>query len=334
MSGSNLTSLDHKQNLQNADSLAEVELVDSPHESAPRIRPKLNRKPVAQSSVNTPSIEKMKNVLSGGFHRDTVSRVTSDDGEVLVAQSDLSRNRKLGELEPFPADPMTNVMDAGQGWSGAVQYGNSMGLSFTLESLRFFQALHTRIDSQLIYPDDFSKQRITGRVRIEAVIGRDGKLIRFTSTMADDRLLQTYCFAVLMQILSQPLPERDWLQTEKTIVAFDFDFFTRVRHNIPTTLPNSVEKNRLAFGRENEIDPWLNEKITEVFTHYIPPIIPFPGGVYIDLVLAYQYVNNLIEGAPTEREVRGERLSKLHEMLRTTLKTMGAAPRPQPTPES
>ncbi len=236
------------------------------------------------------------------------------------------------DADPFPQDPMTNVQAASHGWSSAVQYGNSMGLQFTLETLNFFESLHARINSQLIYPEDFSKQRITGRVRIEAELSRDGKLIRFTSTTADDRLLQTYCFAILLQILSQPLPERAWLSTERTHVAFDFEFYTRVRNNIPRTLPLAIEKNRLSFGRESEIDPWLNERLNEIFTHYIPPIIPIPGGFYIDMIAAYAYVNNLMNDAPTEREARGERLAKFHELLRMALKVNGFVPQPSPTP--
>ncbi len=266
-------------------------------------------------------------IFNGGFiqhHFDVLSTVTTDTA--------IGSTSAETDANPFPQDPMTNVRASGHGWSSAVQYGNSMGLQFTLETLGFFESLHARINSQLIYPDDFSKQRITGKVRIEAELGREGKLIRFTSTTADDRLLQTYCFAILVQILSQPLPERAWLVTERIHVAFDFEFHTRVRNNIPSTLPMAIEKNRLSFGRESEIDPWLNERLNEIFTHYIPPIIPIPGGFYIDMIAAYAYVNNLMNDAPTEREMRSERLTKFHELLRMALKVNGIAPRPAPTP--
>lgn len=269
------------------------------------------------------------NIFSGGFSQHQLDVLASAETDVQPAATIGSMN---AIADPFPSDPMTNVQAAGHGWSTTVQYGNSMGLKFTLESLHFFQALHARINSQLVYPEDFSKQRITGKVRIEAELGADGRLIRFTSTMADDRLLQTYCFAVLMQILSQPLPQRAWLETKTTLVAFDFEFHTRIRNNIPRTLPLAIEKNRLSFGRESEIDPWLNERLNEIFTHYIPPIIPIPGGFYIDMVAAYTYVNNLLNDVPVEREARGERLTKLHELLRMTLKVNGVLPAPMPTP--
>lgn len=305
----------------------EVELIaGSPvAQSAKPSQPAKPRKTAASPSVSTKNLN--ADIFSGRFlrhHFDVLSNVAIDT--VVISASEQI------DADPFPQDPMTNVQAASHGWSSAVQYGNSMGLQFTLETLNFFESLHARINSQLIYPEDFSKQRITGRVRIEAELSRDGKLIRFTSTTADDRLLQTYCFAILLQILSQPLPERAWLSTERTHVAFDFEFYTRVRNNIPRTLPLAIEKNRLSFGRESEIDPWLNERLNEIFTHYIPPIIPIPGGFYIDMIAAYAYVNNLMNDAPTEREARGERLAKFHELLRMALKVNGFVPQPSPTP--
>lgn len=322
-------SLKHKQNI-------EVEILSgSPESKSPIAQaPLVSKQVTSQSSRALPSVPHetaIRNILSGGFQQHQFDRLLSDDGSVEVSSNGATTSGE--QTEAFPADPMTNVKEFGHGWSGAVQYGNSMGLKFTLESLPFFQALHARINSQLIYPDDFSRQRIAGRVRIEAELGRDGKLIRFISSQADDRLLQTYCFAVLVQILSQPLPERMWLATDRTFVAFDFDFFARVKGNNPRTLVATVEKNRLSFSRENEVNPWLNERVTEILTHYIPPIIPIPGGFYIDLVMAYEYVNNLMNDAPTEREVRGERLSKLHEVLRQILKQANIVPAASPIPE-
>lgn len=314
----------------------EVEILSgAPESKSPSAQAPLSLKSkTAQTSKTSPIVPRqaaMKNILSGGFQQQHIDRLLSDDGGVEVSSNGATTSGEPSSA--FPADPMTNVKEFGHGWSGAVQYGNSMGLKFTLESLPYFQALHARINSQLVYPDDFSKQRITGRVRIEAELGRDGKLIRFISSQADDRLLQTYCFAVLVQILSQPLPERIWLATDRTFVAFDFDFFARVKGNNPRTLYATVEKNRLSFSRENEVDPWLNERVTEILTHYIPPIIPIPGGFYIDLVMAYEYVNNLVNDVPTEREARGERLSKLHEVLRQVLKQANIVPTASPTPE-
>lgn len=264
-----------------------------------------------------------ENITSGGFHRHTVlnalpteesSRGTTHPPVNAATGSEDSAH---DDLAP---DPMKSQAPGGHSWSAGVQYGNEMNLKFTLESYSFFYALHGRINTELVYPDDFSRQKITGRVRIEAEINRDGRLLKFRTSTADDRLLQTYCFAMLLRTLDRPLNETSWLQTEAAIVTFDFDFRVRLPQEPASEFESGIQKNRLSFGRQNEIDPWLNEKIHEIFTHYIPPIVPLPGGFYVDLVLAYQYVNNLIEGTPPESQQRRDRIQKLHENLKTAIR--------------
>ena len=196
-----------------------------------------------------------------------------------------------------------------------------MGLEKTLNTLPFFLALHKKIDSSLIYPEDFSRHRLTGLVRIEALLAKDGRLLRFTSTAAEDRVLQTYCLVFLTQVLSQPLAPVFQLKDEEPVaIAFEFDFRVRIPDQAPATMVVGAMKNRLAFGRESMVDPWLNEKINEILTHYIPPIIPIPGGVYVDFYLAYQWVQNMINDTPTESDARAARIENLHENLKRSLR--------------
>lgn len=217
---------------------------------------------------------------------------------------------------PPGSDPMLAIEAEGAGWSSAVQYANSMDVVFANENLGFFEALHRKVDSAFIYPEDFARQRIQGRVRFDIELGREGHIIRFRSSDSNDDLLHVYTMALLIQILKDPLPERSWLKTERAVVTFDFDYRIRIEGNPRHEFLVGARKNHLLFGREATIDPWLNEKLHEVFTHYIPPIIPLPGGFYVDFYLAYQYAKNLINGTPTEREAREARLEKLHQLLK------------------
>ena len=217
-------------------------------------------------------------------------------------------------------DPYQNLQESGQGWSQATQYANGMGLPFTNDTLGFFSSLYRKVDSALVYPDDFSRQRIRGKIRIEAELGRDGRLIKFLSSGSNSNVLEAYLLVLLIQVLKDPLPERVWLPTEKAVVAFDFDLRTRTVGNVPTDFVLGTQKNQLLFGREALVDNLLNQKVYDVLTHYVPPIIPLPGGFYVDLVLAYKFVKNLKEGAPTESEARASRIEKLHETLRQTIR--------------
>lgn len=284
---------------------------------------------IAKPSDSAP-VDKSLLAFQPTFRQSLIDRIETVNSEDAVVVAEKPR-------PPMGSDPMLAVETMSPrdstGWSSGVQYMNAMDYVFTINSLGYFTALHNRINSQLIYPEDFARQRITGKVRIEAELGKDGKLIRFLSSTTDDRLLQTYCFAFLVQVLQHPLPQRLWLEYEKAVVSFDFDFRTRVDGMVPTEFAMGVEKSHLMFGREAAIDPWLNEKIHEVLTHYVPPIIPLPGGFYVDYVLALQYVKNLIEGAPTEREQRQARIDNLHERLRTLLHRAVTEPTPSPTAE-
>lgn len=231
-------------------------------------------------------------------------------------------------------DPWRAVEAAGHGYSSAVQYGNAMGLQQTLESLHFFQALHRRIDGHLVYPDDFARHRIEGQVRIEAELAQDGRLLRFTSFNSEHRVLPAYLMALLTQVLEKPLRPQEHAPHPRVHVAFDFDFRTRLLGMPENPAPIGAQKNHLRFARDAIVPSRLEEKIHEVFTHYIPPVIPIPGGVYIDFVLAYEYVNNLIEGAPTESDARQARIEDLHERLRSTLRqSRERQPNESPTPQ-
>ena len=79
------------------------------------------------------------------------------------------------------------------------------------------------------------------------------------------------------------------------------------------------------------VDPWINEKIQEIFTHYVPPIVPLPGGFYVDLVMAYKYVQNLVENAPLESEARQARIRVFHEELLQTIRKAGSNGAPAST---
>lgn len=300
--------------------------------SKPRASTSSSSNPLSARSQAQPLSQ---DILSGGFQSQTRQQLVDTSKINEGAASTGTENSAVSDLD-FKGDPMTKVAGSFHGGSPGVQYGNAMGFTKTLETLPFFEALYDRVNRQLVYPDDFSRQRVTGKVRIEAEVSSDGRLLKFVSTTADDRLLQTYCFAALMQILNTPLAKSFHLPHERALVSFDFEFQVRIPSDTPRLFVRTVQKNRLAFGRENEVDPWLNEKIEEVFTHYVPPIIPFPGGFYVDFVMAYKYVNNLIEGAPTEGEQRQARIEKLHESLRQTLKqaTRFTPPLPSPTPET
>ena len=288
---------------------------------------KTDRQPVASSSV--PSQSTMDFNLRSAEQRNESWKQRASSGDDISVASGSTSSQQVN------SDPWQAIEAPGQGYSAAVQYGNAMGLGQTLESLPFFQALHRRIDGHLVFPDDFARHRIEGKVRIEAELAQDGRLLRFTSFNSEDRVLPAYLMALLTQVLDRPLRPAEHAPFPRIHVAFDFDFQSRLQGMPPNPAPIGVRKNHLLFARDAIVPSLLEEKIHELFTHYVPPIIPVPGGFYIDFILAYEYVNNLIEGAPTESDARQARIDVLHEKLRSTIhrskqRTPVESPTPQP----
>jgi hypothetical protein len=289
-----------------------IELADS------QTAPPTPIQPLQKQSVSQKSARKISGNSKVDFSLHSAAKLmtkplNASDGQLPDA------SRKMIGAVANDGDPMQSIEPEGAGWSKGVQYGQGMGLEFVNDTLGFFQAVHRKVDASLVYPDDFARARLEGKVHIEAVLSKDGRLLDFTATQADNDVLHAYALAYLVQVLKQPLPERAWLKTEKAIVDFDFEFRVRINGNIASSFVTGVQKNRLAFARENMVDPWLNEKVYEIFTHYVPPIVPLPGGFYVDLTMAYQFVKNLRENAPLESQARLARIKFLHSNLLQTI---------------
>ncbi len=307
----------------------------------PPLKPDTNPLAVELTESPTTSTASRPHAASGSNRSSGKTPPSSENGEPLLLGGDFLRQNLVTRFSKPTSQPgedsdqdSQEQSGSGHGWSPATQETNRMTIQKTLETLPFFMTLHSRVNSVLVYPDDFSRQRITGRVRIEVELGRDGTLKRFLTSTTDDRLLQTYCFALLLQTLARPLPSRAHLtEGESIAVSFEFEFHARIVGAPKRGFPTVIQKNHLAFGRENEVDPIVTERIQEIFTHYVPPIVPLPGGVYIDFVMAYQFIQNIMNDAPTEREQRASRIETLHEDLRRFVR-IGSSPTPTATPES
>ena len=230
-------------------------------------------------------------------------------------------------LEPTETpDPFSDLGAETQGWSKGTQYNLKMDVIFTNENLGFFAGLHRKVDASLDYPIDLARARIHGMVRIQAVVCKDGRIQDFIYLKSDNDILQAYALTILIHSLRDPLPEKQWLTTEKAMVNFEFDFRNRFEGEIKSDLNIGVWKNNLLFAREKDVESKATEKIHEIFTHYVPPIIIIPGGFYIDFTLAYQFVKNVATNAPLESEVRQRRILRLHEQLLQTIHASKAKP--------
>jgi hypothetical protein len=203
------------------------------------------------------------------------------------------------------------------------EVANAMGIEEESRLYPFFSALWKKIDASTGYPEDFVHERITGYVTAQVVVDRRGVFTgRLVRSQSDRKLLEAYALAVLFHALSEPLPEKLWSGREQVILVARFDFHTFTWGEVPPARAQKELKNVLEFERFGYTDPKLNQEIERIVTHYLPPIIPVPGGFVIDFIRAYEMIQNLRSKKLDEDDLRLERIELKKEQLEGIVKPL------------
>lgn len=193
----------------------------------------------------------------------------------------------------------------------------AMGEYFPM--LPFLQAVWEKINDGLDYPGDLAKQRIIGEVVLHLAVDSKGVLQgSFHSIESSNTYLETYVLAVLIQALRTPIENRFWCKRGVTPLTLRFEFETYTEVVFENKDRGELVGNTLRFRRAAYVEPILNENIEKLLTRYVPPIIIFPGGFYIDFVHAYEYVKNWRQ--PKEEDLRQARLENLRKRLEGSIK--------------
>lgn len=245
----------------------------------------------------------------------TVSIIDNDESEKAKPRAQSpgrsqslpgKRTLKLRDLQPsYPAfgssvEPLFNeeTIEFGQydkySENGAIGQMNALGLEEFSAMTPFFEAIWKRIDSRLDYPEDFLKQNITGQVNIHVLVDARGVMLnRALEVTGSDPFLESYTLVLLLHALSKPLAQQYWLKEKKNMaITLTFEFDT---HSVPykVTEKGSHYKNALYFKRHRYAHPVIMKKFEKFYSRYMPPIIPVPGGFFIDFVQAYRWVERI-----------------------------------------
>ncbi|MBX3018291.1 MAG: hypothetical protein KF767_10405 [Bdellovibrionaceae bacterium] len=210
--------------------------------------------------------------------------------------------------------------DAGydaHGTAGVYGYSEGMDLPKSTETMPFFQALWRRVDDVMDFPVEIAQMRIGGQVVVHLNVNAQGEMVGdFLRIESDHPVLLTYALVVLSQSLKTPLPERVHLPPghADVPVALTFDFRVVTMHGLYPRR-GGYFKNSLEFSRTRYMDPYALEAIDYVLTNYVPPIIPFPGGVYVDFVRAYQMIDNYANDRPDLYDQHERQYHLLREKL-------------------
>jgi hypothetical protein len=233
-----------------------------------------------------------------------------------------------------PARPMGQISQKGETQTASEDWGHGYGrgdgfdqagktdLKTEGELLPFFTALRRRIDGNLTYPSDFSKQRIQGTVRVQLEVNDKGQFIgSFKRVDSENTFLKTYVLTILLHALREPLPQTLWSKKGNQLLVVDFDFNLYTKNEVPTENDFPQFKNLLTLQRWAYAEPIVEEKMNYALNRYMPPVIPIPGGFVIDFYRAYQMIERI--GKPDPDQMRGQRLQDQNDQWKAVIRKSG-----------
>lgn len=194
-------------------------------------------------------------------------------------------------------------------------------VSFTkgVELTTFWQRLAEKVNRGLDYPADFANQRIQGSVRVYFYVDRKGRLQGdFSSVKGPEPLLNLYVMSSLIILLRDALPENLWADQDSLAVTMNINFKIYQFQEMSIKDEYSFENNELSLTRAEYVSPLLVDQVKKVFTRYVPPIIPIPGGFYVDIPMLVEYIQNI--NSPDPDEQRQARLKIKRQDLEQALK--------------
>lgn len=267
----------------------------------------LSPAPQVQISRSAPSGSGVSRLLGKGAPNKRAKRLSLR--QLLPTQSE------LGEIAK---ENREGALDGGGGGTSGGEDNfatlNSLGLETYAPLIPFFEGVWRAIDAATDYPEDFAKQRITGTVSVRVVLDKRGVLKEnFINVQADHSYLEAYVLAVLVHALGDPLPERLWMKRETMPINLLFEFETYSDFSLRYRDRGNHMKNSLLIKRFAYVDPYLEEVIDEIFTKYLPPILPLGGGVFVDFVRLYQRIESM--GKEDPDKLRAARLTMRKKQL-------------------
>lgn len=188
----------------------------------------------------------------------------------------------------------------------------------------FFERLWKRVDAKLAYPPALVEQREQGRVRVWTAVDRRGVWTGAPLELeGGSSLLRAYVSTVVLHALTDltTLSPSDRATPEGGVplwVGLEFAFDVSPNENRVQRPEVTHFKNLLAFRREAWVEPWLNEQVHRILARYVPPVIPIPGGFFIDFIQVYRLVRGWSE--PDPRDLQRERLLVSKEAWETAVK--------------
>lgn len=278
----------------------------------------------------TPSTEQIKDTAKvGSGSRQGAKAVSASFASGSAASKDSIMGKKIllessqMSFENAGTASMSGETVFGEGLAsshGSGAWVEQVDFKQGVELTTFFQRIMDKIDRTLDYPEDMARERMNGEVRLDFYVNRKGQIVGdFQSVKGAEPLLNLYVMSSLLVILKDPLPENLWSEKDERIamsLSVRFEIYQFSEMQIRNSA--SFQSNELTLTRARYVVPLAVEKTTKFFTRYVPPIIPIPGGFYVDVVMLAQYIQNI--NTPDPDDKRQQRLAITRERLESAMK--------------
>ncbi len=167
---------------------------------------------------------------------------------------------------------------------------NEMSFDAYASNINFYSSLWNKIRNRLEYPQDFADERIEGLVKVQVTVDKTGKIKKGTLyATSEKKLLEAYSVIGITYSLRDPLPKNLWNDLEEVTLEIFIDY-KAVIANSADGYPDKGNflKNQFYFVSTKKVRPKVLEKIEYYADRYVPPVIIYPGGFYVDFVQAYR----------------------------------------------
>lgn len=178
----------------------------------------------------------------------------------------------------------------------------------------FYQALWSRIAAVAEYPEDFSKHYIQGSVSIRMEVTFQGVMTKRRLVVeSTNPYLETLAIYTVIRALKDPLPSKFWATQSKLPATIHLNYIHRMPDDPRALSPGSIVGHHLEISKYDYVPPELMKKLDDFMLTYFPPVVPIPGGFYIDFVRAYEMIKRAQE--PDQNEMRSYRVEALQDSL-------------------
>ncbi len=181
----------------------------------------------------------------------------------------------------------------------------------------FASKLYERIDSYLGYPPDFVEEHLEGFVTLHFLVDAEGKFLgKFLEVEGDKHILNIYAMAMVALALKEPLVNVRAKEGNRIPVALQVEFRLLLPDEYSTRSAVRHFKNTLSFERIAFTEPRTTKRMRRIIDKYMPPIIPVPGGFFVDLPLLYKRLTEKDSDDPDwKRGIRMELDEQLLEQV-------------------